>query len=423
MKIIHVLIGYYPSIGGTQLLFKEVSENCVQQYNDEVDVLTINSYYGSHTNMFKPITPLKEVINGVNVNRYTFFRAHKRIFTFLQKIYIKLTGNVSERLSKYIVGPWSLGLKNAIDTTNADIIVASPSEYLYMRYPLYRHKLRNPKPFVCQGAIHFADSDTHQVISSEMLAIIKASEFYIANTTYEKNRLIELGVQADSIVVAGVATNVEHFSNGNRNRFRSRFLIEDNEIVIGYVGRIEKTKSIDILLKAFIDAYSKNPLLKLIIGGFETNYSKELKVFVEALDDQIKKNIFFVLNLSDKEKIDLFHALDIFVLPSVNESFGIVFLEAWSCKKPVIGTAIGAIKSIISEDLDGLLMQPFDSISLCNNILKLASDQELRFTLGNNGFIKTQENYTWEIVTKKIRDTYSNAINKFNHVQRRSNLG
>ena len=414
MKIAHVLIGYHPSIGGTQLLFKEVSENCTILYNDEVEILTINSYYGSHTNMYKPIKPTEEVINGVHIKRFYFFRLHKKVYRFLQKAYIKLTGNVSELLNSYIVGPWSFGLKKAMDTTDADIIVASPSGYLFMRYPLYRHKLKNPKPFVCQGAIHFADNDTHQVISSEMLAAIKASEYYIANTIYEKKRLVELGVQANNIVVAGVATDVEHFSKGDRNNFRNRFSITDNEILIGYVGRIEKTKSIDVLLNAFINAYHINPLIKLIIGGYETNYSKELKLFVASLDEKIKKNIFFVSNLSVQEKVDLFHALDIFVLPSVNESFGIVFLEAWSCKKPVIGAAIGAIKSVIANEVDGLLMKPFDITSLSNHILRLANDEQLRYKLGSNGFIKTQNEYTWEKVTKKYRDTYLMAIEKFN---------
>lgn len=423
MKIVHLVLNYYPSIGGTQIFYKAVSENCVSKYHDHVEVLTVDSYYGPHSKLYKKIPISQETLNGVTIKRFSFFRFHRFGFSILNKLSIKIFGKKNEFFERYLMGPWSPSLTYALNNVDADVISASSSGFLYMNYPLYRHKLSNPKPFVYQGAIHFGDNEKDKVISNKTLQSIKASEYYLCNSQYEKNRLVEMGVMEDMIVVTGVGVDMDKFKNGNSTKYRAKFNLSENEILVGYVGRLEATKSIDILIKAFVSAYKQNKQLRLVIGGFESNYVSKLKQIINNLEPVYAKSIYLELNISNEDKVDLFNALDIFVLPSVNESFGIVFLEAWSCKKPVIGTAIGAIKSIISEGLDGLLMQPFDSISLCNNILKLASDQELCFTLGNNGFIKTQENYTWEIVTKKIRDTYSNAINKFNHVQRRSNLG
>jgi len=395
----------------------------VQEYQDEVEVITIDSYFGSHTNHYKPILPLQEIVNGVYVKRFSFLRAHKFWFSFLAKFWIKCTGTTNTWLQLRSVGPWSKSLKKALDNTNADVIVGSSSGYSFMQYPLYRHTLKNPKPFVYQGAIHFATNENHQVISTNTLNAIKASEYYLANTQYEKEKLVQLGVNENMIVVTGVATSVDFFVNGNRQLYRNKFAIQDDEILIGYVGRIEKTKSIDVLVHAFLIAKSTNKKLKLIIAGFETSYVQHLQQIIIANASLNKNDIIFIHDLREEDKVHLFHAFDVFVLPSVNESFGIVFLEAWACKKPVIGTAIGAIKSVIANGVDGLLMEPENEENLAEKILLLAQNEQMRLQLGNNGYQKTITHYTWEAVTKKYRDTYLLAINKFNNVQRRSHLG
>lgn len=413
MKITHLLLNYYPSVGGTQIFYKGVSENCVENYKDEVEVLTIDSYYGSHSKQYKEIKTKEEIINGVIVKRFSFFRKHKLLFIFLNKIIIKLTGKPSTLLQLYITGPWSPTLAKAINTSSADVISASSIGYVYMQYPLYRHKLKHPKPFVFQGAIHFTDDETHQPVSKRMLAAINASEFYLCNTTYEKNKLVTLGVEEDKIVVTGCPVNFQQFSDGNAKTIKQQLYIQDTDVVIGYIGRLEVTKSIPILIQAFVAAIENKKNLQLVIAGFETEYLNELKSIVNKLDNEIKSKIHFLISITEQEKINLYHAIDVLVLPSVNESFGMVFLEAWACKKPVIGTAIGAISSVIDNEVDGLLMQPHNANDLSDKIIYLANHKLLRDKMGNNGYQKVMHNYTWEIVTQKFRNTYLAAIKKF----------
>jgi glycosyltransferase involved in cell wall biosynthesis len=416
MKITHVVINYYPSVGGTQIFYQGISENCIQYFNDEVEVLTIDSYYGSHSKQYKKISPANEIINGVVIKRFSFFRKHIKLLSLLNVLIYKISGKFSNKLWLICTGPWSPTLKKSMDNSTADIISASPSGFLYMQYPLYRHKLKNPKPFVYQGAIHFGEHEHSQVVSNSTLAAIKASEYYMANTEYEKERLVNLGVTADMIVVTGVGVEMETFKNGNKEIFRNELTLNNDDILIGYIGRIEKTKSIDVLINAFLKAFKQNTKLKLVIAGFESAYLKEIELFLQTLTEFERSNIFLKTNLSKQDKVDLYHALDIFVLPSINESFGIVFLEAWSCKKPVIGAAIGAVASVIANNVDGLLMKPNDTNDLSEKILQLAENEALRITFGNNGYNKTEQNFTWPAVTKKYRDTYIKAINKFNNV-------
>ncbi len=414
MKILHVVLNYYPSVGGTQVLYKNISENCIKRYNDAVKVFTVDSYYGSHSNQYKEIFPKQETINGVNIKRFSFCRKHKYWFRLLNKIMIKMLGKSSPLLNRYITGPWSSSLMKAMYQTDADVISASSLGFYYMHYPLFRHTLKNPKPFVFQGAIHFPYNKEEHGIPAKMLEAIKASDYYLCNTEYEKNRLIQLGVNEEMLVITGSAVDVEKFSKGNGADMRNHLQLNDDDILISYIGRLEATKSIIVLIDAFVQAYQKNNQLKLVIAGFTTDYVQKIKAHISNLSEAYQQNIFIVLNLEETEKINLYHATDMLVLPSVNESFGMVFLEAWSCKKPVIGTNIGAIKSVIDEGKNGLLMQPENANDLADKIVLLANNKELRIAMGLDGYNKTCNNFTWEIVTEKMRNTYIQAIQKFN---------
>ena len=109
----------------------------------------------------------------------------------------------------------------------------------------------------------------------------------------------------------------------------------------------------------------------------------------------------------------MFNATDIFVLASTGESFGVVFLEAWSCKKPVIGTKMGATASLISEGKDGFLFEPKNALDLSIKLKELVANTALRTFLGNNGYTKILEKYTWEIIVKKYKEAYQLGIDNF----------
>lgn len=413
MKILFVVQNYYPSVGGTQIFFQNLAERCVADYGDEVTVFTTNSNYSPDKKQFTKIEPANEVINHVKVYRFSFYRFHLPLFKLIMRVSKKLFNKAPGIIFRYIVGPWSPLLMRAIKKTDADVIFAGTSNYLYMRYPLYRNELSNPKPFAFQGAFHFSENKLH--VTSSVLNSIKASDYFLANTEYEKEKLVELGVNAEKIVTGGSSIDMELFENGNENNLREKLKITSNDILVGYIGRIESTKSIDVLLKAFDECCKLNKNIYLVIAGYENpQYSGQLKLIREKCSVAAQEHMHFLFNISVEEKINAYHALDIFVLPSVNESFGMVFLEAWDCKKPVVGAAIGAIKSVVTDGEDGVLAQPGNENDLAEKILLLANDKLKRESMGLSGYNKTKENYTWQIVTKKYRDTFIKAKNTFN---------
>ncbi len=412
MKVAVVVHNYFPSIGGTQVLLQSVAEKCVSEYGDEFTIYTTNSYFSPHSKSFKRIFPKEESLNGVLIKRYSFYRFHLGFLRLVKKIRYKLGLPQSAFIERYLYGPWSPSLIRSLNETDADVILASSLNYSFTQYPLMRNRVKNAKPFILQGAIHFDLSCEN--ISSESFKIIQASDIYIANTEYEKKRLTDSGILHSKIKVVGCGVDVEAYENIDRDQYRRKLNIDENEILIGYIGRIQKHKSIDVLIKAFgLLPASSN--VKLLIAGHGNEHMDELYAIATESVTNYEQKILFQTDISEDEKTKLFHALDIFVLPSVSESFGIVFLEAWACKKPIIGMNIGAIASVISDNKDGLLVSPNNVTDLADKIYKLAEDSKLRMQLGFNGYQKVKKKYTWDTIAFHYRKAFEDAIEVFKH--------
>ena len=192
MKIVHVVLNYYPSKGGTQWLFQNISERLVKNYNDEVTVLTVDSYYGPEKKNYKKIEQATEIHNGVKIERFEFERKHLPLLRTLVKLSNRLFKKHPESWQEKLYGPVSSSLHNRLQSIEADVVCGSSSAYNFMYYPLERKGI-NSKPFVFMGAIHFTENKNEKVIRAKTLKAIAASEFYIANTLFEKEKINRRG--------------------------------------------------------------------------------------------------------------------------------------------------------------------------------------------------------------------------------------
>ena len=410
MKLLIVVKNYYPSVGGTQIFFQKLAEYCVQQFGFQVQVYTIDSYFGSEKNYYKRINCTEECINGVFVKRFPYRRWHQKPFLLAQKAYIKVFGKSSDYLSIRRTGPWSSSLQKAIERTDADVIVGATSSYKYMTYPLIRHKLKNAKPFIYQGALHINEK---QGIANYVLESIQQSEFYLANSSYERNVLIRMGVPSKSIKVLGIAVEHDITKLQFDMQYRKQLQFAPAQPLIAFIGRITKLKSIDILVKAMPLISKQIPDICLLIAGYNNNYADELKHLVNLLPSDVSNRIHFKLDITVFEKNSIYNSIDLLVLPSKSESFGLVFLEAWAFKRAVIGTKIGAIESIIANGTDGVLFNPDNPEHLASCIIDILKNKDKKNQLGLEGYKKLISNYSWEVVGEKFKHICEHAIEKF----------
>ncbi len=410
MKILHVCSNYYPAHGGPQYIVKHLSEKLVSEYLDEVKVATSDSLYGPDLLLYKKIRPGVERINKVEVHRFPFNRWHYRLLDFSNRAFKKfLHKPLPHAVRKYRNELHCTGILKMMQHTDAAVIMATTSHYMFCDYPLWRFKTNNPKPFVLYGAMHLHIS---WPADSPMLTRAKKCDCYIANTVYEKNWLIEKGVPDYKIVSIGIGIDTKEYRCSSKavQHFRETHNIEEDDILIGYAGRLSEGKGAGILLDAYINIYKTNKKIKLLLAGTYTSYVSVLKEKIAAFG----LPVILLENFEDSLKPLLFNAFDIFVLASKGESFGVVFLEAWACKKPVIGVRTGAVASVIKEGFDGHLFEKENAGDLSDKINFLVKNPAEQQRLGRNGFEKVQQQYSWKVIIEKYRNAYLKAIDNFN---------
>jgi glycosyltransferase involved in cell wall biosynthesis len=415
MKILHVTQNYFPSVGGPQYIVKHLSEKLIEYYGDNVEVCTTNSYYGPEAKFFKKIEPAVETIDGVKISRLPFIRWHYPLLDFTNKVHAKITGKpLPYSITKKRWALDSPAINKMMATTNADVIMVTTIIYNFADYPLWRFRTNNPKPFVLYGAVHL-----HKKLepNSPFISRAKCCDCYIANTEFERQELMKYGIDGEKIITIGIGINVQEYecARDEVNQFRRHHNIEEDDVLIGFVGRLVKGKGVEILINAFRKIYVNNKKVKLLLAGGTTEYVPEIKRVIE----EERLPIILIENFKDDFKRVLYNALDIFVLASQSESFGIVFLEAWSCKKPVIGTRMGAIASLLSDGKDSLLFNAGDINDLVKQLDILINNRELCNQLGANGYAKVIENYGWPVIIERYRIAYKLAIHNF---QKKYNL-
>lgn len=139
------------------------------------------------------------------------------------------------------------------------------------------------------------------------------------------------------------------------------------------------------------------------VGGETTEIDKkcfENEVNKRALSDCVT----YVGRKYDKEKDREFSNADIFILPTLNETFGLVLLEAMQQKTAVIGSCEGGIPDIISDGETGLIVKTNDAADLAEKIKILITNPEYRRQLGEQGYKKFKQNFTLENFEKNILD-------------------
>lgn len=159
------------------------------------------------------------------------------------------------------------------------------------------------------------------------------------------------------------------------------------------IGRFSPCKGHSVLLEAFAKISEVNSHLILDFYGKGPGFD-ELKKLTNALG--LHDRVTFHGQISHDEVFKAFSKALIAVVPSLDEAFGLVVVEAMSMQTPVIASDVGGIPEIIRDDLDGLLVPPGDADALAVAINRLLSDPGLRNKLGVNGRLRVESQFGLE---------------------------
>jgi glycosyltransferase involved in cell wall biosynthesis len=157
-----------------------------------------------------------------------------------------------------------------------------------------------------------------------------------------------------------------------------------------FIGKLTPRKNVHLLIESMAQVVQKHPVSLLIIGDGEEEYIKKLQQIIELRG--IEKSIHFLGH--QKDVLLFLMQSHLLVLPSDNESFGLVILEAYSVKRPVIATKVGGIPEIVVHDQTGLLIPTNDIEALSNALMKLLTQPELCIKMGEAGYHLLKNNFT-----------------------------
>ena len=410
MKFLHVLHGYPPNVGGVQNLFQQLSERLVHEYHDQVTVFTTNAYSNYHFWQAdtRTMPAGTEQRNGVTVRRFPVFNRFSWLRLNLARVAYKFKLPYHDWLRTLYNGPIIPGLAQAIAQAEADVVVASAFPLLHMAYAK-RGAQQSGKPFLFYGALHPAD---HWGFSRNMIfQAIAQADGYLANTTFERDFLVERRIDPAKISLIGAGVDVAKLAEANGRSWRQQHHLE-NVPIIAFIGQQAEHKGIDLLIQAMPQIWQTVPNAHLVIAGKPTAYATHLHQLAADLPAEQQASIKILDLLPEVEKNNLLAACDLLALPSRFESFGIVLVEAWACGKPVIGANVGGVAALIQEGVDGLLVPVGSTPALANAILKLLQDEPLRAQLGTAGKQKATERYSWEAVTAAYRTACIQAIHR-----------
>jgi glycosyltransferase involved in cell wall biosynthesis len=222
-------------------------------------------------------------------------------------------------------------------------------------------------------------------------------------TDWEKGWFASEGVDPARIVTTGMGPNAVRSHDGLA--FRAAHGIPADAPLVLYIGRKERYKGYIHLLDAAELVWRRHPETRFVFIGIPGFYSSFFDEFARYADERIVD----IERASGAEKAAALDACNVFAMPSLHETFGIGYLEAWLHERPVVGGDIPPLREVIADGLDGYCVrQRADDVA--SAIRRLLDDPALATAMGRAGSVKLREKWDWDLVIDRVEEAYTRAL-------------
>jgi D-inositol-3-phosphate glycosyltransferase len=250
-----------------------------------------------------------------------------------------------------------------------------------------------------------------RVIGEEQ--VVAEADRLVANTAEEARQLVDFyGADPRRTLVIPPGVDLQRFRPGDRQRARQRVGVAQDAVVLLFVGRIQPLKAPDMVLHAAARMLADDPGLReklevLVVGApsgsglAEPQRLQELAVALGVTDV-----VRFLPPQPPEQLADHYRAADVAVVPSHNESFGLVALEAQACGTPVVAAAVGGLCTAVDDGVSGLLVPGRDPEDYAAAIRRVLASRELLAA----GARRHAAAFSWDRTTDSLLDAYAAAM-------------
>jgi glycosyltransferase involved in cell wall biosynthesis len=328
-----------------------------------------------------------ELLKNIGHENFAIIKNDAPYYFKLEKLEIK-TQKITNKLGYYDFLA-SKKIKDFVAENKIDIVIAHAGKSMVLAHKALK-KISNKK------VILVAVNHSYNIKRSLGADIIFSVNKEIFFKTIDKKRTPE-----NSFVIYN-AIDLKDFEPN----FCEYNFVEKSPIILGVIGRLHDAKGFDLAIEA-LKILQKNSAHKFILkiagaGEEMINLQKKVK------DLNLENDVEFLGWIDDSK--DFFDQIDIFILPSKIETFGLVILEAMKYGKPIIATNCDGPKEILRHEVEGLIIDLKSNESLPNqiakNVEKLIIDQELANNLVKNSYQRLKARFSFEVLQGLLGDIF-----------------
>jgi len=247
---------------------------------------------------------------------------------------------------------------------------------------------------------------------------LKKAACVLANSSFTAGLLRAAGVAPEAIAVIPLGCDIDKFRPRPPNPDFRQKILGDRERgpVILTVGGLVERKGHDMVISSLPSVCQRLPNTTYLIVGTGP--------FKERLDELaaklgVRDRIIFAGKVPDDQLPDVYAMCDVFAMPSRArlashdvEGFGLVFLEAGACAKPIVAGRSGGIEDAVVDGGTGIIVDPSDARDVGRALIRLLTDGDLRVRLGQQGRDRVEKEHTWSIAGARVQSILERVMDR-----------
>jgi glycosyltransferase involved in cell wall biosynthesis len=284
-------------------------------------------------------------------------------------------------------------------------------------------KLRDKIIFTCHAdeyrlglSSRLKPSFSLKVFSPDIFLMKRLKKITLLNEPLMEKLISDKKIDPKKLIAIGNGVDISTFTSAPLvNDFEDSYGLDNRPIVL-FVGAITRRKGVEYLVKAadiIVNKLGRKDIQFALVGrhlptGVENEYYLKVTSLVESL--HLQGNVKLLDIIPRETLIKLYAACAVFVLPSLEEGFGLVVTEAMASGKPIVGTNVSGISSQVKNGWNGFLVEPTNEQQLAEKILKVVDDSLLKKEFGKNSRLIVEEKFTWQKIASKYESVYQSVI-------------
>jgi len=271
------------------------------------------------------------------------------------------------------------------------------------------------------GAVKYRSVSDLPAIASTRLAVektcLETADSVVATSPQEGEHMRKLVSTKGTVEMVPCGTDIERLGSVDRLTARDELGIPEDAKVALYVGRFDRRKGIETLVRAIASSNLRgNADLRLIIGGGarpgESDGIERDRIQDIVKELGIEEIVTFPGRLTESDLPIYYAAANVCVVPSHYEPFGLVAIEAMACRTPVVASNVGGLQFTVVPEVTGLLVPPKDEAAFAEAIDRILGNPAWGEQLGETGRQRVEIAMSWDSVASRLGCLYEKLISQ-----------